>query len=75
VSGWPVRIRRESAMMPFFATIALVSPVLRFCPPCDNEAQMNGTSVAVMVLCFAAGYVVKARLAARERRRRKFRPR
>jgi hypothetical protein len=30
-------------------------------------------AAAVMVLCFIAGYAVKARLAARERRRRMFR--
>jgi hypothetical protein len=30
-------------------------------------------AAAVMVLCFIAGYALKARLAARERRRRMFR--
>jgi hypothetical protein len=28
----------------------------------------------IMVLCFVAGYGLRARIAARERRRRKFRP-
>jgi hypothetical protein len=42
------------------------------CAWCDNGAQMI-EAAGVMMLCFIAGYALKARLAARERRRRMFR--